>query len=101
MKPIDISEIHDRMRYSTKSSTLIAGDDYWDGHNFERSGRQTFLYQSILGGSYFAVHLTQWTGERDHIEPLSQDEAATLYESLPERRLSFEEAFPGVQLVEA
>jgi hypothetical protein len=100
MKPIEISEIHDRKRYSTKDSWLIAGNDYWDGHNFERSGRQTFLYRTRRG-AYFAVHLTCWQGERDRIEPLTVDAAATLYESLPERRLDFEEAFPGVELVEA
>ena len=39
MKPIEMTAIIDGKRYGTLGATLIAGNDYWDGHNFERSGR--------------------------------------------------------------
>jgi len=100
MKPRSMTEIISRRRYCTSTATLIAGNDYWDGHNYERQGRQTFLYRTPKGG-YFAVHLTQWQGEQDRIEPLGVDEAVTLWESLTERRVDFAEAFPGVKIVEA
>jgi hypothetical protein len=54
-----------------------------------------------LKGNYFAQHLTQWQGEGDTLEPLTQDEAVTLFEGLREKRVSFEEAFPGVKIEEA
>jgi len=100
MKPVSMTEIIDRKKYSTESATLIAGNDYWDGHNYERHGRQTFLYRTSKGG-YFAVHLTQWQGEQDRIEPLCVDEAVTFWENLTERRVEFVEAFPGVEVTDA
>jgi len=88
------------IRYDVGKATLLASDEYWDGSNFERHGRNTFLY-GTLAGRYFRVTLTQWQGERDALEPLSQEEAIELYESLPEQEVSFEEAFPGVEVIEA
>ena len=100
MKPRSIQAIIDRRRYDTDTATLLAGDDYWDGHNWERGGRQTFLYRTPKG-AYFATYLTAWQGERDSLRPLDVDEAIALYESLPERRLEFEDAFPGVEVEDA
>ena len=100
MKPRDMTEVIGRKRYDTKTATLIAGDDHWDGHNFERRGRQTFVYKTPKGG-YFATHLTCWEGEQDRIEPLTLDEAVELFEGMSEQRVSFEEAFPGVKVEEA
>jgi hypothetical protein len=40
-------------------------------------------------------------GERDYIEVVSPDEAIFKYEELPKKEVSFEEAFPGVELEEA
>lgn len=87
-------------RYSVTTATLLAGNDYWDGHNYERGGTNCFLYRAKKG-SYFAVHLTQWEGEHDNIEPLSEAEAKELYESLRVKRLEYEEAFPGSVAEEA
>ena len=96
MRPSDKMEaIIGRVRYRVADSTLLAHDCYWDGSNMERHGRNTFLYRTPRG-RYFAVHLTMWQGERDYIEPLSEDEAYELYESLPEHELEVEEAFPNV-----
>lgn len=100
MNPRQMIEIIDRKRYDTEKATLIAGDDYWDGHNYERSGRNTFLYRTAKG-SYFAQHLTCWQEERDCIEPLSVDEATKLWEDLSKRRVEYEEAFPGIEVEDA
>lgn len=99
--PTDFERIIDRKRYSVKTSTLIAGDDYWDGNNYERSGRNTFLYRTP-GGRYFTVTLTRWQGERDTLEPVSQEEAIYLYENaLPEHEVNYSEAFPDVKVEDA
>jgi hypothetical protein len=96
-----MTQIIDRKRYSTATATLLADDAYWDGHNYERHGRNTFLYRTP-GGSYFKVELTQWQGERDTLTPLTQDEAIELYESLNDSEaVPFAEAFPGVEVKDA
>ncbi|RJQ53388.1 MAG: hypothetical protein C4521_07595 [Actinobacteria bacterium] len=100
MKPIEMEAIINRKKYSTRTATLLAGDDWWDGNNYERKGRNTFLYRTPRG-SYFAVHQTCWQGERDYLQPLTVDEAISYYETLTERRVSYEDAFPGVQVEEA
>ena len=100
MQPREKIEVIDHKRYNTETATLIAGDDYWDGHNFERSGRQTFLYRTPKG-NYFATYQTCWQGELDRLVPMSQDVAVTLFEELEEKRLDFEDAFPGVKIEEA
>jgi hypothetical protein len=84
----------DGKRYDCSKSTLLAGDDYWDGHNFERQGRNTFLFRTPKG-RYFVQHLSRWQGELDTIEPLSEEEAKRLFESLPEQRMDYDEAFPS------
>lgn len=90
-----------RKRYSTKTANLLAGDDYWDGHNFERHGHNTFLYRTPKG-NFFTVHLTQWQGERDAIEVISLDDAIRLYEGLlSEHEVDYEEAFPGIEIQDA
>lgn len=102
MKPPEkFSRIIDRKRYDVETATLIAHDVYWDGHNMERSGRNTFLYRTP-NGHYFTVMLTMWQGEKDTLTPVSQDEAITLYEGrLSEHEVDYEEAFPGVDVEEA
>jgi len=102
MRPrTDMTRIIDRRRYSTATATLLAGDDYWDGHNFERRGRNAYLYRTP-GGSYFVLTMTQWQGERDTLRPLDIDEAISLYESvLSEHRVEYAEAFPGVEVIDA
>ena len=90
----------DRKRYSVKTAVLLAGDDFWDGHNYERRGRNTFLYRTPKG-NYFQVNLSQWQGEGKFISALTEDEAYQLYESLSEQRVPVEEAFPQVKIEEA
>lgn len=99
--PTKFVRIVNRTRYSVENSTLIASDAYWDGHNWERSRRNTFLYRTPRG-RYFTVTLTQWQGEQDHLQPVIQDEAIRLYEDdLREHAVSYQEAFPDVEVVDA
>lgn len=67
----------------------------------ERSGRNRFLYRTPKG-AYFVVTLTQWQGEADTLEPISQQEAIELYEnSLTEHAVEYGEAFPEVTVEDA
>lgn len=99
--PDNFEKIIDRKRYSTETSTLLAGDDWWDGNNFERQGRQCFLYRTP-NGAYFTVNLTQWQGEQDTLLPCTLEEAVLLYENeLTCHSVSYQEAFPDVVIEEA
>jgi len=99
--PLELVRIVDGKRYSVATATLLAGDDWWDGHNYERYGRNTFLYRTP-GGRYFAVTLTCWQGERDKLVPVQQDEAVGMYENdLPKHYVAYEAAFPRVKIVDA
>lgn len=99
--PVKFVKIVNRTRYDVSLATLIASDAYWDGHNFERHGRNTFLYMTPKG-RYFTVNLTQWQGEQDSLEPISQDDAISLYEGrLSEHEVPYTEAFPDVEIQEA
>ena len=101
MKASSMTAVIGGKRYNTETATEIASDCYWDGHNFERRGRNTFLFKT-KNGNYFVQHLTQWQGERDRLEPVTQDEAVSLWEtSLTEHSVEFEIAFPGVAVSEA
>jgi len=102
MKPqTEFSKIVDRKRYSVKTATLIAADDYWDGHNWERHNRNTFLYRTP-NGAYFTVRLTQWQGEQNTLTPVTQSDAIELYEGrLSEHYVEYSEAFPDVKVENA
>ena len=98
--PKDMIQIIDRRRYSVATSTLLAGNDHWDGHNFERSGRNSFLYKTQLG-AYFTVNMSQWQDEQDTLIPCSPDEAIEHFEEMTEHRINFSEAFPDVNVLDA
>ena len=99
--PERFTRIIGRKRYNIATSTLLAADDYWDGHNFERSGRNTFLYRTP-SGAYFTVTLTIWQGERDSLDPVTESEAVGLFEdSLTEHAVRYAEAFPDVKVEDA
>jgi len=64
-------------------------------------GRNTWLYRTP-NGAYFTVTRTQWQGEQDSLDPVTQDEAIALFEgSLTEHVVTYAEAFPGVEVVDA
>jgi len=99
--PENMIRIIGRKRYSTKTATLLAHDAFWDGHNFERHGRNTFLYRTP-SGAYFTVGLTQWQGEQDTLSPVSLEEAIELFEgALTEHEVKYAEAFPSVEVQDA
>lgn len=101
MKPIEFTRIVDKKRYTTKTATLIAHDGYWDGHNWERHGRNRFLYRTPRG-AFFLVTRTQWQGESDSLEPITPDAAVDLYEGpLTEHEVSYSAAFPDVIVEDA
>lgn len=103
MHHIASTRVVEGKRYNTETATLIAGNDYWDGHNWERGGTNLFLFRTPKG-RYFTQSRSQWQGADDgHLEPVSMDEAINLYthELRREHSLEFEEAFPGVEVEEA
>jgi hypothetical protein len=87
-----MKQIIDRKEYDTDKAQLVASNRFWDGSNFERSGRNTYLYKTPKG-NFFTHNTTQWQGERDTLEALTEDEAKTLYEDLPEHDMTYEAAF--------
>lgn len=95
-----MQQIINRLKYDTQKATLIASDRYWDGNNWERHGRNSFLYRTP-NGRYFLYHKTQWQGERDYIEPVSLGEAMDHWENLQEKEADWETAFPGHTLEDA
>jgi hypothetical protein len=103
MKPRSMVHVVNKKRYSTNTATLVSGDDFWDGHNYERAGRNTFLYKTRKG-AFFKTVLTCWQGEIDAIVPLTQAEAIELWEAHDAHgdvRVDFESAFPGVEVEDA
>lgn len=99
--PTDFARIIDRRRYDVSTATLLASDCYWDGSNFERHGRNRFLYRTP-NGRYFTVTLTQWQGEQDTLEPVDLEEAIRLYEGpLTKHEEEYAAAFPDVAIEEA
>jgi len=87
-----IKQVIGGIQYDTEKAEVIASNEYWDGHNWERRGRNIHLYRSPKN-RYFEAFSSQWAGERDYVKPLSKEEAKNLYESLPEHEVSYQEAF--------
>jgi hypothetical protein len=93
MERIKMRKVIDGKTYNTETAQLIADDVYWDGSNFERNHRNTWLYKTPKG-AYFVVIGSHWQGERDTLKPVSEEEAQRLYETLDnEQYVSWEEAF--------
>jgi hypothetical protein len=87
-----MEQIVDGLRYDTETATKVAHDRYFDGSNWDRNFRNTYLYKT-RNGRFFVYRTSQWQGERDHIEPVSPDEARFYYEQLPEHDMPYAEAF--------
>jgi hypothetical protein len=71
--------------YDTDTAELLADDHYWDGSNWERRGRNRFLYRTARG-AYFVHTTTQWQGEVGGLMPVSREEAMALWDELREKR---------------
>ena len=81
-----LKQVVDGKVYDTETAQVVASDEYWEGHNFERRGTNTHLYKTKKG-AYFLGHSTQWQGDKDSIEVLSEEEAKEKYEHLPEHEM--------------
>jgi hypothetical protein len=100
MDPGEWNEVIGGKRYNTATAEMVASDAFWDGHNWERRGRNTFMFKT-KNGNFFRIARTRWQGERDTLTPLTLDEALTLWEQLPEHEMKFEEVFPDVTVEDA
>ena len=87
-----MKQVVDGKLYNTDTAIMLAADRYWDGHNWERNGRNQYLYRSQKG-NFFLHNTTIWEGSFDSIIPVSRDEAKIIFEKLPEKELSWEDAF--------
>ncbi|MBK8880738.1 MAG: hypothetical protein IPN74_20195 [Haliscomenobacter sp.] len=87
-----MQQIIEGKRYDTETADEVCSDKYWDGSNHDRNGRNRTLYKTPKG-AFFVHHETRWQGERDHLEAVSETFAKELYERLPERKITFVEAF--------
>lgn len=85
-------QIIDGKRYDTDKAQEVASDRYWDGNNWERQGRNTYLFKTEKG-NFFLHRTTLWQGEMDSIEAITKEEAKGWYEMLPEHEMEYEEAF--------
>ncbi len=128
MKPRNMNVVVGGKRYRTETATLLASGPSGTEHlgqksaepepilevrlggvelgalllrgNWERLGRHAFLFRTP-NGNYFVQHQSSLPGERDQLVPLDQSDAMSLYEKLPNKDVSFEEAFPGVEIEDA
>lgn len=87
-----MEQIIDGKKYDTEKAELVTSDRFFDGSNFERDGRNTYLYKTKKG-AFFLHHTTLWQGERDSIEPCTEAEAKEYFERLSENEISYLEAF--------
>jgi hypothetical protein len=91
-KKINMEKVINGRRYSTDSAIEVASDYYWDGHNYSKHGRNTYLLKSKLG-NFFLYKTSQCMSELDSITPLTRERAMQMYEELPESKLSYKDAF--------
>lgn len=87
-----MTKIINGKKYNTETADIIASNEYWDGSNLERHGRNKHMYKTTKG-AYFVGYSTQWQGELDYLEPIDKDAAKGLYEELEEHQTEYEEAF--------
>lgn len=100
MKQAEMKVTINRKTYDTSTAVLLASNRYWDGSNFERNGRNTYLYRTAKG-NYFRYITTMWQGEFDTITPMDAETAEELYNELHEKEVTYKEAFPNVPIEEA
>ncbi len=92
MKLFNREQIVNGKKYRTETASVVADNVYWDGHNFERSGTNTWLLKTPRG-NFFLQHQTCWQGERDYIQPVTLEQAKEWYERLSEHSMEYAEAF--------
>ena len=100
MKTGNISKVVDGKRYNTETAIILASDDYFDGYNYERNGRNCCLFRTPHG-RYFKVEVSQWQSELNELVPICENEAIKLYERLEKHTCEYETAFPDKKVEEA
>jgi hypothetical protein len=100
MQPQNMTLVVAGKRYRTETATLLAHDEYWNGHAYEQDGRNTFLFRTP-NGSFFAQYQTLLPVITGKIVPLDRDEAMSLYHSLYKKEVPFAVAFPCVEVKDA
>lgn len=100
MQPQSMTRVVGSKRYCTDTATLLAHDEYWNGHAYEQNGRNTFLFRTP-NGSFFAQHQTLLPVITGEIVPLDKEEAMSLYHSLYRKEVPFAIAFPCVRVKDA
>ncbi len=68
--------------------------------NWEGVGRHAFLFRTPKR-NYFVQYQSPSPSQSDQLVPLDQSDAIALYEILPNKDMTFEEAFPGVEIEDA
>ena len=102
MKPKDFQSIVGNLRYDTTKSILLAGDDIKRGRQYENEDNsQNFLYRSANGRYFKIAQIAQVGGPRLRLVPLTTDEALGAWGAMENRRVEFETAFPGVEILDA
>ena len=69
-----MKQIVEEKLYNTETAILLASNRYWDGHNYDRAGRNRYLYKTRKG-NFFLFNTTLWQGEFDNIQPIGYSEA--------------------------
>lgn len=100
MQPVNMTWIVANKRYRTDRATLVAHDAYWNGHNYEQGGRNTFLFRTPKG-NFFAQYQTLLQSETNKITPLDTSQAIALYQSLRKKEVPFRIVFPLVKAEDA
>ena len=91
--PKDWEEIIDGIRYSTKSSVLIARGDDRTIDKDEPVDWNLFLYRTAEW-KYFTISLNPSSGSQRMIVPISKIEALNIFGTLTEQCVDLEDAFP-------
>ena len=79
--PTKLTKTVNGKKYSVKAATLLASDEYFAGGNWERDGRNRFLYRTS-DGKHFVVTASMWAGEdRYTLRPIGAWAAYELYRS--------------------
>ena len=54
-----MQQIVNGLKYDTEKAARVASNEYWDGHNWDRDGRNTYLYKDperpVLPPPYLAM----------------------------------------------
>jgi hypothetical protein len=100
MQPQNMTRVVAGKLYNTDTATLLAHDEYWNGHAYEQDGRNTFLFRTP-NGSFFAQYQTLLPVVTGKIVPLDKNEAMSLYHALYRKEVPFAVAFPCVKVEDA